>query len=56
MAAAAGPVGDAIRLCAVMPELHVEAFRASIMIVASFGLYSAVSGHDHETAEPRVLP
>src|SRR6202035_5774824 len=38
-----------VPLCPVMPKLHIETIRASTMIMASSGLYLAVSGHDHET-------
>ena len=49
-APAVGLPCDAIRPCPVMSQLHVETFRARIMIVASFGPHLAVSGHDHGTA------
>jgi len=41
-----------------MPELHIETFRASIMIAGSFGPHLAVSVHDliMEQPEPTVLP
>src|SRR6202035_4791049 len=38
-----------VPLCPVMPKLHIETIRAPTMIMASSGLYLAVSGHDHET-------
>jgi hypothetical protein len=46
----AGLQRDGIPLCTAMPRFHSQAFRALVMIVASSGLYLAVSGHDHETA------
>ena len=38
------------QLCPVMPEPYIETILAPVMIMASLGLYVAVSGHDHETA------
>jgi len=35
-----------------MSELNIETFRASIMIMASFGSYLAISGHDHAKGRP----
>jgi hypothetical protein len=39
-----------------MPEPNIETFQASIMIVASFGSYLAVSGHDHAKVRPEGVP
>jgi hypothetical protein len=36
-----------------MPQLDIETFRASTMIVARNGHYSPKTGHDHETARQR---
>ena len=38
------------QLCPVTPEPYIETILAPVMIMASLGLYVAVSGHDHETA------
>jgi hypothetical protein len=42
--------GRVAPVLSVMPQLDVETFRAPIMIAGSFGLYSAQSARDHETA------
>jgi hypothetical protein len=57
-AAAVGLLRDGFPLCPAMPELHIETFRASIMIAGSFGPHLAVSVHDliMEQPEPTVLP
>jgi hypothetical protein len=49
-APAVGLLRDATPLCPVMPELHIETFRATTMIMASSGQIRPTSGHDHETA------
>jgi hypothetical protein len=33
-----------------MPELHIETFRATIMIMGRFGQIRPTLTHDHETA------
>jgi hypothetical protein len=40
-------------LCPVMPELHVETFRATIMIVGRFGQIRPTLTHDHENSPSR---
>lgn len=36
-------------LCPVMPQVHVETFRAPTMITGTFGQYLAETTQDHET-------
>src|SRR5580700_6044557 len=50
MAPAAGPLRDVSPLYPVMPELHVETFRATTMIMGRFGQIWPTLTHDHETA------
>jgi hypothetical protein len=42
-----------------MPKFQIETFRAQVMIMDSFGAYSAISTHDHGTARadlPKRVP
>src|ERR1700689_1650622 len=48
----AGLPGDPNPLYPEMSKLNVETFRAPVMIVASFGSYLVLSGHDHEDGPP----
>ena len=50
IAPAASLVPDAIPLYLVMPQLHIETFRAPTMIMGTFGQYLAKTTHDHEAA------
>jgi hypothetical protein len=52
VASAVGVLRDAIPVMSLMPELHLQAFRAPTMIMASLGRIEAISGHDHEQPEP----
>jgi hypothetical protein len=38
-----------------MPYFYLKTFRALTMIVASFGRYLPLSGHDHETGRVNFL-
>jgi hypothetical protein len=53
-----GLLQDVIPLCPVMPELHIETFRAPVMIAGSFGLYLAPGSFlpmIMKLTEPRAL-
>jgi hypothetical protein len=50
-APAAAPLRDVSPLYPVMPELHIETFRATTMIMGRFGQIRPTLTHDHETAQ-----
>jgi hypothetical protein len=43
--------GDPISVMSRYDEFYIGTFRPLIMIVASFGRYLPISGHDHEAAQ-----
>jgi hypothetical protein len=38
-----------------MSELHIQAFRAPVMIAGTLGRYLALTARDHETARHLIL-
>jgi hypothetical protein len=50
MQPAVGLLRDATRYIPIMPELHIETFRATIMIMGRFDQIRPTLAHDHENS------